>query len=180
MYFTVSQTNIIRQNRLLKPITAETVVWKKNDFNKNPDTIDYIVEGPYDTDYGHLFIGRVIREKRNGKNVFVAYGEAAEKDGQYHVGDFRRLKDAIAALADYAQAFHRPEALEQEFESKTKGGVPIVFLRRVSSGIVACLPGATTSWAHDGTINLYSDDPEKADFHMLVRKKDFTPKYPRA
>lgn len=168
--FTPSQMSIIRQNNMLKPITAETVVWEKNDLNKRPDTIDYIVKGPYDMDYGRLVIGRVIREKRNGKKVFVAYGEAAENDGKRHVGDYSRLKDAIAALADHAQAFHRPDALEKEFKNKTKGGIPVVFLRRVSSGIVARLPGSTTSWSHDGTITLFSDDPEKADSHMLVRK----------
>ena len=178
MSYTIAQEVMLSTNGFLKPISVETMVREKNRHNKNPETVEYNIEGPIDPDYGRLFLEKIIRIKRGSKNVFVVMGESAGNDGRYHVGDFPKMTLAMEALAEYATAFHRPASLEQEFENKTKGGFPIVFMRRVSSGIVALAPGFTTSWDHDGKINLYSDDPEKADSYALVRKPGFVSKYP--
>lgn len=180
MKHTHAQASIIRDNEMLKEITADNVSCKRNTSNNNPDVIEYILEGPYDFDYGRLFIGRIFKEKKNGKDVFAVFGEArgnVRQCAQHHVGDFSKRKAAIVALAAYANDFHRPASIEQEFENMTEGGMPVVFIRRVNSGIIACVGSSRMSWSHDGVVDMFSGEPEKQRLYNLVKKPDFKPRH---
>ena len=143
---------------------------------KVSNTNRFLVHGPYATGYGRPLYGWLERDKA-GRYAAIGIPRDGEAWDARRLGSFAGRQTAIDTLAAWAAANLTPEALEAEFESKTAGGIPLTFLRRTSSGIVAVYRDpkdgrrAQTAWMEDGTCTFTSNPttPEEKAFDDAMR-----------